>query len=98
MGAALSVARSLLKTDVAAKIPSQKLGAFVIWMRPVIGAAAALIAFVFVSAGGFHLINLDSGNPTAVLTIATISGFSERFIVGAIENLANDKGSSGSGD
>ena len=34
LGAALSVARGLLKTDLSAKIPAQQIGSFVIWMRP----------------------------------------------------------------
>ena len=96
MGAALSVARSLLKTDVAARIPAQKLGAFVVWMRPVIGAAAALVACVLLNVPGFHIFNGNSGDPIVVLAVATISGFSERFIVGAIEDIAKDKDGSGS--
>jgi ADP-ribose pyrophosphatase YjhB (NUDIX family) len=96
MGGALSVARGLLKTDVSAKIPAQQIGAFVIWMRPAIGAAAALISFVLLHASGFHIFGGNVNDPTVVLTIATASGFSERFIVGAIEKIGSDKEGGGS--
>jgi hypothetical protein len=90
-GAALSVARGLLKADLSAKIPSQQIGAVVVWMRPAIGAAAALISWVLLSVGAIRLFNLESDNPTLVFTVAIVSGFSERFIVGAIEKIGQDK-------
>jgi hypothetical protein len=43
LGAGVSVAQSLLSTDVSAKIPAQQIGSFLVWMRPAIGAAAALV-------------------------------------------------------
>jgi hypothetical protein len=96
MGASLSVARSLLKADVTARIPAQKLSAFVDWMRPVIGAAAALVACVLLKVTGFHIFNVNLDDPIVILAAATISGFSERFIVGAIEDIAKDKDGGGS--
>lgn len=95
IGAALSVAIGLMKLDLSAKIPAQKLGAFVIWARPIIGAAAALISFVLLRANVIHILNLDFTNPWVILTVATVAGFSERFIVGAIEKIGagNNSGS-----
>lgn len=46
LGASVSVAQSLLKADIADKIPIQKMNSFVIWMRPGIGAAAAIVALI----------------------------------------------------
>jgi hypothetical protein len=91
MGAVLSVARSLLAADLSAKIPAQKMGAFVIWMRPGIGAAAALISFVLLQAKVFRLFDLEPDKPTTIFAIAIAAGFSERFIVGAIERMAEAK-------
>jgi hypothetical protein len=44
LAAGVSVAQSLLSTDVSAKIPAQQIGSFLVWMWPAIGAAAALVA------------------------------------------------------
>ncbi len=90
LGAAVSVGQSLLSADISAKIPAQQIGSFVIWMRPGIGAVAALVALVLLHANkSFHLIGyLDSTNLPVVIAVAFAAGFSERFIVGAIERIA----------
>ena len=95
MGAALSVARGLIKADLSAKIPTQKIGSFVIWMRPAIGATAALVSFVLLNSKAIRILNWDPTDPTVILTIATVSGFSERFIVGAIEKIGDGTDASG---
>jgi 8-oxo-dGTP diphosphatase len=89
LGAGLSVARGLLVADISAKIPAQQIGAFVIWMRPAIGAAAALISFVLLSAKAFTLFNWDPKSPMTIFAVAIVAGFCERFIVGAIESIAD---------
>jgi hypothetical protein len=89
LGAGLSVARGLLSANISAKIPSQQLGAFVIWMRPAIGAAAALISFVLLSAKVFRVFDWNESSAATIFTVAIAAGFSERFIVGAIERLAS---------
>lgn len=86
LGASVSVSQGLLWSDIAAKIPAQQLGAFVVWMRPAIGAAAALAALVLLRAGIFK-----NPDPTVVLAIAFSAGFSERFIVGAVDRLARSE-------
>jgi hypothetical protein len=89
LGAALSVARGLLSTNLSAKIPAQQIGSFVIWMRPAIGAAAALISFVLLNAKVFRVLDWDAKSPTIIFMVAIVAGFSERFIVGAIERIAD---------
>ena len=96
LGAALSVARGLLGADLSAKIPAQQIGSFVIWMRPAIGAAAALISFVLLNAKVFSMFDWDPKSPTIIFTVAIVAGFSERFIVGAIERIADENEKSGS--
>jgi 8-oxo-dGTP pyrophosphatase MutT (NUDIX family) len=90
LGAGVSVAQSLLSTDVSAKIPAQQIGSFLVWMRPAIGAAAALVAIALLGAGKEFKF-LDENlfkNPAAILVIAFVAGFSERFITGAIERIS----------
>jgi len=93
LGASLSVARGLLVADISARIPAQQIGAFVIWMRPAIGAAAALISFVLLNAKVFKLFDWDPQQPTIIFTVAIVAGYSERFIVGAIEKIADGEDS-----
>jgi hypothetical protein len=50
LGAVLSVSQGLLAAGVSEKISAQRIGAFVVWMRPMIGATAALAAFVILHA------------------------------------------------
>jgi hypothetical protein len=95
LGAVLSVARGLLVADISAKIPAQQIGSFVIWMRPAIGAAAALISFVLLNAKVFTVMDWDPASPTIIFTVAVVAGFSERFIVGAIERIAEGSERSG---
>jgi hypothetical protein len=85
LGATLSVALGLMASDVSAKIPAQLIGSFVVWMRPGIGAVAALVAFALIR-GGF--LDWLPKNENAVWVVAFAAGFSERFIVGAIDKVA----------
>lgn len=86
LGAALSVASSLLRSTVDTSIPQQVLSSVVIWMRPAIGAATALAAYVFLKAGLVPAA-IRPNSTAAALVIAFVAGFSERFITGAVENI-----------
>jgi hypothetical protein len=63
-------------------------------MRPAIGAAAALVAIALLEAGQELKFLQDDvlkgvlGNPAAILVIAFVAGFSERFITGAIDRIS----------
>ena len=87
LGASVSVAQSLLSADISAKIPEQQIGAFVVWMRPAIGATAALAAVALIF-GGFINIRADNFN---VLAVAFAAGFSERFLLGAVKSVTQDQ-------
>jgi hypothetical protein len=88
LGASVSVAQGLLTLDLSSKIPAQQLGSFVVWMRPTIGAAAALLAFVLLHANTtLKIFVWDTTNTVLILVLAFVAGFSERFIVGAIEKI-----------
>jgi hypothetical protein len=91
LGASISVALGLIRADISAKVPAQRIGAFVVWMRPAIGAAAALASFVILHTDAgvklLELFHLKLDDPSA-LVVAFIAGFSERFIVGAIDRIS----------
>ncbi len=92
LGACLSVAQGLLTSDISDKIPAQQIGSFVIWMRPGIGAAAALVTLVLLHANKtFKVFGWDTYDPTVIMTIAFVAGYSERFIVGAVERISQIK-------
>jgi hypothetical protein len=83
LGASVSVAQSLLAQDVTAKVPEQQIGAFVVWMRPIIGGVAALLAAALLKAKPLGLDIHGAG----ILPVAFAAGFSERFIVGAVGKI-----------
>jgi hypothetical protein len=93
LGAALSVAQSLITLDISAKIPAQQIGAFVVWMRPAIGAAAALVVLALLRANEHvHLLSEVAVKPPIIDVFALLAGYSERFIVGALGTLEQASG------
>jgi hypothetical protein len=89
LGAIVSVSQGLLAPNVSAKIPAQQIGSFVIWMRPAIGAVLALVALIVLFGNDkFQILHWNSDHLGVVLVFAFVAGFSERFIVGAIERIA----------
>ena len=94
LGAALSVAQTIVASDLNAKITSQQVGAFMVWMRPAIGATAAVVGYTLLLANEFlKIFNLELTRDFAVIgVIALLAGFSERFIVGALNRVAESQG------
>jgi hypothetical protein len=94
LGALLSVAQTIVASDINAKIPSQLVGAFMVWMRPAIGATAAVIAYVLLLANKYLQIFNEkfTTNFEVICVIALVAGFSERFIVGALGRVADSQG------
>jgi hypothetical protein len=92
LGAALSVGLGLLSADVSAKVPSQQIGAFIIWMRPGIGAVAALVGLALIYANSnLKIFAFTSTDFSVIAVVAFAAGFSERFILGAIEKISQGK-------
>lgn len=90
LGAGVSVSQGLLAPEISAKIPAQQIGAFVVWMRPAIGATAALMALVILNANdAFKFFAWKTTHPGVIIAIAFVAGYSERFIVGAVERISN---------
>ena len=94
LGGVVSVSRGLLATQVSAKIPVKQIGSSEVLMRPAIGATLALVALIIIHAHQKLLIGADTslGGDTppivVILAFAFAAGFSERFIVGAIERIS----------
>jgi hypothetical protein len=89
LGAAVSVAQSLVAQDVSERIPAQQVGALVIWMRPGIGAAAALVVFAMLHANEhFAFLGPHTTEPAVIAVFSFLAGYSERFIIGALERLS----------
>lgn len=89
LGAGLSVAQALLSRGLSDKIPEQYLGAFVIWMRPVIGAVAALAIFVLLKANEEPQFFTVKATDPVIAIFAFVAGYSERFIVGALGKVSD---------
>ena len=62
--------------------------------------AAALISFVLLNAKVLKILDFEPTNPIMIFTVAIMAGFSERFIVGAIEGKpeTQDKSEKQKGD
>ena len=95
LGASLSVAQTIVATDMNTKVTVQRVGAFMVWMRPIIGATAAVVAYTLLLANTQLKVFFDGkfGDDFSVIAvIAIIAGFSERFIVGALNSIADTQG------
>jgi hypothetical protein len=95
LGAAVSVSQGLLATELSAKIPAQQIGEFVVWMRPAIGATLALVMLIILYANEkLRIFGWDTNHVGVILAFAFVGGFSERFVVGAIERISGAADSS----
>jgi hypothetical protein len=94
LGAALSVAQTIVASDLNAKITAQRVGAFMVWMRPAIGATAAVVAYTLLLANDHVKVFNEAftSDFAVVAVIALLAGFSERFIVGALNRVADTAG------
>jgi len=90
LGAAVSVAQSLVAEDVSRRIPTQESGAVVIWTRPGIGAAASLVVFALLNANHiFGILGNFTTEPPVIVAFSFLAGYSERFIIGALARLSD---------
>lgn len=88
LGAAFSVASSLTRSTIDLTIPQQVLDGVITWMRPALGAASAVIACLLFQAGALPLLpRVNAGSSFALFVIALVAGYSERFILGAVEKM-----------
>jgi len=95
LGASFSVAITLTQGSLEDRIPDQVIGSFLTWMRPAIGAVAAVAAYIMMHAKILQaVISTDlTGSTAGMLAVAFIAGFSERLVIRAIvgTTAAKDK-------
>ena len=86
LGASFSVAITLTQSSLDERIPDQVIGSFITWMRPAIGAAAGVAAYVLLQVNMLQaVISTDfSASPAGMLAVAFIAGFSERLVIKAL--------------
>jgi len=95
LGAVLSIAQTIMASDLTSKITAQRVVSFMVWMRPAIGATAAVVAYVLLLANQKLqvLFNGQFGEDfTVIAVVAILAGFSERFITGALDRVAASQG------
>ncbi len=84
-GAIFSILRNLSGESLAGSIPEQRSVWLNTLMRPLIGACAALVAYILFVGGIFS--SEITGSKFAVYLISFVSGFSESFVIQALQKL-----------
>jgi len=87
LGGSISAARSVTGTPIESRIPDQLASWYVVALRPLVGAAAAVAAFVLLQSG-FIASPVKDGAVT--LAVAFAAGFSQELIVGAVAGLGRE--------
>lgn len=86
LGGCLSALQSFSTSSTASRIPEVIHHGFLTAARPLIGAAAAMAAYVLLASG---VVEFASDTSAAVLAVAFAAGFSERFVVRALESVGS---------
>lgn len=90
IGGVLSLAFSVTRTDVTAKIPAMRVSFEVARIRPFIGAAIALPVIMIFESG---VINIPGAQKYWIAAVACfLSGFSERWFLGLVEKVERKAG------
>lgn len=76
-GAAVSGVVRFVARDVSLGIPRLKAERTLIWLRPFVGAAAAIVVVAVLLSG---LVGLEVTNDASILVYALVSGFSEALV------------------
>jgi hypothetical protein len=85
LGGTLSMAFSLGRADLKAKIPDMRLSKVVTLTRPLLGATVAIPVLVFIQAGYVKVAGFDG--PLAIFAFCFVGGFSERWFLGVMERF-----------
>lgn len=89
LGGILSMAFSLGRADLKAKIPDMRLSRLVTLTRPLLGAAVAIPVLVFIRAGYVKFVGFE--DYLAILAFCFLGGFSERWFLGVMERFEAGK-------
>ena len=94
LGASLSTLRGLSRMALDTKIPERVGSRALTSVRPLVGAVAAVALYVLFASGLFSLGGQTLGT---LLAAATVAGFSERFVTGLLEGVAEKTPKSAAG-
>lgn len=89
LGGLLSVAFSLGRIDLAAKIPAMRMSQAVTSMRPVLGAVVAIPVVFFVESDYVKIEGFV--RPLSTFAFCFVAGFSERWFLGLMERFESEK-------
>jgi hypothetical protein len=84
-GASLTAILSVARSGVSDRIPEQIVGSGITMLRPAIGAAGAIAAFLLMQSG---FIDFGPLSTARVSAIAFAAGFSEHLVVKGLESVA----------
>jgi hypothetical protein len=88
LGASVSVAQGLVDDKINSRIPMQQVGSFLNWMRPGIGAAAALVVLAILKANiQLKILQEAAVSDSVIVALAFAAGLSERFIIGTVDKF-----------
>ncbi len=98
---AVKLGKQPLRSDASTKTTEPPLGIRsllsgwkVFFAQPVIGATAAVILFLVLSAGLVRFGSDESPDPALYAVLAFLAGFSEPFFVGILDKVAGQGGGS----
>jgi hypothetical protein len=89
LGGILSMAFTLGRADLQAKIPDMRLSRLVTLTRPLLGATVAIPVVVLIQAGFVKFAGFEGSLGT--FTFCFLGGFSERWFLGVIERFDRSK-------
>lgn len=86
LGGSLTSLLAANGTGAGARVPEQRSQLLVAAARPLVGGAAALLAYALFAADVLRIGATESA--AALLALAFVAGFSERLVTGAVESVA----------
>lgn len=91
LGGCISAIQTVARSPTALRIPEQLAVGSVTFVRPLLGAAGAVVVYIFLLWG---ILPFRSNNNVAALGAAFIGGFSERLIISAVGAATGKNGAS----
>ena len=88
LGGCLSAFRSYTASSLEARIPQVYTNAVLTVLRPLIGGAAGVLAFIFLVSG---LISVTVERNAGILAVAFVAGFTERLVLHVVETVGGGK-------
>lgn len=86
LGGCLSAFQTYTANALEARIPEIYTNAVLTVLRPLIGGAAGVLAFIFLVSG---LISVTVEKNAGILAVAFVAGFSERLVLHVVETVGS---------